>query len=185
MNFSSIYKTRMYRRKLYNAYSYLLTLVKENGSYTRKDNDQFAPSNYNPYSNQIKGISNSINVQLEKSGGVYFIWITIGGVKKKFVLDSGASDVALSEEFEKELISTGTIKKENYIAPALYRIADGTIVQCRRLIIPELKIGAFTVANVKASVGVGSTPLLLGKSFLDKFKKWTIDNLSNTLNLEK
>ena len=172
-------------KKLYNAFQYLLSSIKENGTYTRKDDDPFAPENFNPKSFEIKGTANNSTVHLEKSGGVYNILVTIGTIKKKFVLDSGASDVALSEEFEKELINAGLIKRGNYIASALYRIADGTIVQCRRLIIPELKIGAFTITNVKASVGIGSTPLLLGKSFLDKFKKWTIDNLTETLNLEK
>lgn len=172
-------------KKLNNAYKYLFAIIRENGTYIRKDDDPFAPGNFNPNSADIKGTSNNGSVKLEINNGVYHVYVTIGGVKKKFVLDSGASDVSLSEEVERELINSGVIKKEYYIESALYKIADGTIVQCRRLILPEIKIGGFTVNNVRAAVGVGSTPLLLGKSFLDKFKKWTIDNASQTLNLEK
>lgn len=91
----------------------------------------------------------------------------------------------ISEEFEKELISSGILKKNNYQTPGLYQIADGSIIECRRIIIPELKIGNFIVKNVSASVGKGQTPLLLGKSLLDKFKSWKIDNLRETLKLEK
>lgn len=172
-------------KKLNNAYKYLFAIIRENKNYIRKDDDPFAPGNFNPNSADIKGSSNNSNVKLEISNGVYHVYVTIGGVKKKFVLDSGASDVSLSEEVERELINSGIIKKEYYIESALYKIADGSIVQYRRLILPEIKIGGFTVNNVKAAVGIGSTPLLLGKSFLDKFKKWSIDNTSQTLNLEK
>lgn len=172
-------------KKIFNAYKYLFALVKEDGTYKRKDDDPFASGNYNPKTIDIKGNSTSSAIKLEKDNGVYYVWITVGGILKKFVLDTGASDVLLSESTEKELIDAGVIKKENYTTSALYRIADGSVVQCRRLVLPELKIGNYTVTNVTASVGVGSVPLLLGKSFLDKFKRWTIDNLSETLNLEK
>ena len=83
------------------------------------------------------------------------------------------------------LMSNGTIKKENYLTPALYRVADGRIIEQRRLIIPHLTIGNFTVENVHAAVGVGTVPLLLGKSVLDKFSKWSINNLTSTLDVAK
>jgi len=123
--------------------------------------------------------------KLYKQDNVYYIWVTIGTVKRKFVLDSGASDVLISEESEKDLINSGIIKKTNYLEPALYKLADGSIIQCRRLILPTIQIGNFIVKNVKASIGVGNASLLIGKSLLDKFKKWTIDNESQILNLEK
>lgn len=172
-------------KKLYNAFNYLFALIEADGSYKRKDDDPFASNNYNPKAIDIKGNSKSSVIKLEKGNGVYYILVTVGSIKKKFVLDTGASDVLLSESAERDLINLGVINKGNYITPALYKIADGSIVQCRRLVLPELKIGNFTITNVTASVGVGTVPLLLGKSFLDKFKKWTIDNLSETLNLEK
>lgn len=172
-------------KKLYNAFNYLFDLVAAEGTYKRKDDDPFASNNYNPKAIDIKGSSNSSTIKLEKENGVYYIGVIVGGVLKKFVLDTGASDVLLSDSTEKDLIKLGIIKKENYTTPALYKIANGSIVQCRRLILPELKIGNFTVTNVTASVGVGTVPLLLGKSVLDKFKKWTVDNLTQTLNIEK
>ena len=171
--------------KLLNAVNYLFIIAKENGLYERKDNDPFAPNNFNPKGIEIKSTANNAIIKLDRENGIYYITVTIGGIKRKFVLDSGASEVLLSDDFEKELVRKGIIKKENYITPGLYRIADGSIVQCKRLIIPQLIIGGFTIKNVQASVGLGSVPLLLGKSVLDKFKKWTIDNLTETLNLEK
>ncbi len=172
-------------KKLNNAYKYLFAKIEEDGTYKRYDNDPFAPNNFNLKSIEIKEIGVNNDVILEKLNGVYYLDLSIGKITKKFILDTGASEVFISEEFEKELISSGILKKNNYQTPGLYQIADGSIIECRRIIIPELKIGNFIVKNVSASVGKGQTPLLLGKSLLDKFKSWKIDNLRETLKLEK
>jgi len=172
-------------KKLCNAFKYLFALIQEDGTYKRNDDDPFAPGNFNLNRVEIKGNMQSSNIALEVDGGVYHIFVTIGNIEKKFILDSGASDVTISTNFENELINSGTIKKEYYGSPALYKLADGSIILCRRLILPEFKIGNYTVTNVRTVIGKDSSPLLLGKSFLDKFKKWSIDNTTNVLNLEK
>ena len=172
-------------KKLFNAYRYLFAKIEEDGSYVRVDDDPFAPKNFNPNSLEIKGINNCSSINLDKINGVYYLDVNIGGVTKKFILDSGASDISISIDYEKELMNKGVFQKEHYITPALYKIADGTVIQCRRLIIPEIKIGSYIVKNVTASIGINGTQLLLGKSLLDKFKKWTIDNTSHTLILER
>ncbi|WAC02976.1 retroviral-like aspartic protease family protein [Lacinutrix neustonica] len=97
----------------------------------------------------------------------------------------GASEISISLNLEDDLISKGLLKKEDYIESGLYRIADGSIISCRRIIIKELKVGNFTIKNVVASIGFKESPLLLGKSFLDNFKKWSIDNDLQLLILEK
>lgn len=170
-------------KKLHNAFQYLFTIVEENGTYTRKDDDPFAPNKFKLNKNEIVTTTNIQNIKLEKIGNIYYLPITIGKTIKKFVLDSGASDVLISEEIESELIKNMTITKDNYMAPALYKIADGSIIQCRRILIPEIKIGNYTIKNVIASIGNKSNTLLLGKSLLDKFANWTIDNNNQTLNL--
>lgn len=172
-------------KKFNNAYKYLFAKIEEDGTYKRQDNDPFAPNNYNANSVEIKGNTSSSDIKLDKANGIYYLNVTIGSISKKFILDSGASEILISEDLENELIKQGIIKKVDYLTPALYRIADGSVVQCRRVILPSVKIGGFTVKNVNASVGIGQTPLLLGKSFLDKFKSWKIDNISQTLKLEK
>lgn len=171
--------------KLLNAVSYLFALAKENGMDVRADNDPFAPNNYNPNAVEVKSTSKNGSIRLSMQNGVYHIMVTIGGITKSFVLDSGASEVLISQEYERALIANGTLRKENYLTPALYRIADGSIVQCKRVVIPKLTIAGFTISNVQASIGVGSVSLLLGKTVLDKFSSWTINNQTQTLNIEK
>jgi aspartyl protease family protein len=171
--------------KLLNAVNYLFALARENNLDKRNDNDPFAPNNFNSNSVEIKSSSALSSIKLSMQNGVYHISVTIGGVTRYFVFDTGASDVLISQDLESALLKNGTINKTNYLAPALYRIADGSIVQCKRLVIPKIIIGNYTITNVKASIGVGSVPLLLGKSVLDKFKNWSINNQTQTLNLTK
>ena len=91
----------------------------------------------------------------------------------------------INQALERKLINDNILKKEHYLTPALYRIADGSIIEQRRLIIPSVTIGDFTIENVHASVGAGNVPLLLGKSVLDKFSKWSINNLTLSLDVTK
>jgi len=172
--------------KMFNAFSYLLSEIENSDEYsTDDDDDPFANKNLGKSKPTISGIDSKDNIPLETYGGIYKVWVKIGNLKKHFVLDSGASEISLSKETERQLIDNGTIKREDYIEPALFKLADGSIIKCRRLIIPEMTIGNYTIKNVRASIGVSESPLLLGRSFLDNFKKWSIDNQNKELILEK
>lgn len=172
--------------KLFNAFNHFYTLAMDIELMKQKqDDDPFAPSNYNPQAFSIKSTLSNGSIPLEKEGSVYYVLVKIGDIEKKFILDSGASEVLISPQLELDLTSCGIIRKENYLTPALYRVADGRIIEQRRLIIPRLTIGDFTIENVRAAVGVGAAPLLLGKSVLDKFSKWSINNLTSTLDVAK
>lgn len=172
-------------KKLLNAFKYFFTIVEEDGSYIRNDVDPFSPNNFEKEKSIIINNSDNKNVSLTKIDGVYHLPVTIGNLTKSFVLDSGASDVLISQEIEKNLINNKKITKNNYLSPSLYKIADGSIIECRRLLLPEIKIGNYIVKNVIASISSNGNTLLLGKSFLDKFQSWTIDNNKQILKLEK
>lgn len=152
--------------------------------YKRVDDDPFSPSNYKP---KITSSSDGAKfaIALTQQGGVYLLPITIGANRYSFILDSGAGEVSISSEVERQLISNGSLEKEDYLIKGLYRIADGSIIVCRRARLKSMKIGNTIVSNVTASIGDSSTPLLLGRSFLDKFSSWTIDNEKSQLQLVK
>ncbi|WP_296148344.1 retroviral-like aspartic protease family protein [uncultured Flavobacterium sp.] len=170
--------------KLYNAFEYLFSEISESNEYGRNDDDPFAPQNFSR-ENIILGKNTIQKVKLEKNGGVYKLNVKISELPVNFILDSGASSVSISSTIEKKLASLGAIKKTDYIQPALYKLADGSIIKCRRLFLKNITIGNFTVKNVLACVGESNSPLLLGKSFLDSFSKWSIDNSRQELILEK
>lgn len=50
-----------------------------------------------------------------------------------------------------------------------------------QFIIGSLKVGDQIVENVCVSIGGEKGSLLLGQSFLEKFKSWSMDNASHEL----
>lgn len=174
------------RDKVFNAMKYLIALVKNNEDFNQIDNDPFADNNFGRTYSFVTGSITTQQISLSESGGVYLINARINGIDQVFVLDSGASDVSISPNLERELKEQKKIKREDYIEPALYRIADGSVISVRRAILNEVKIGDFIVNNVVVTIGNNkNSPFLLGRGFLDNFKKWSIDNSQKTLTLTK
>lgn len=134
----------------------------------------------------IKGANNSETVSLTKLMNVYKLKVGFGSIEKYFTLDSGANDVFISSDFERDLLLEGLIKKSDYLSARSYRMADGSQVECRRLKLSNIKIGGFTVNNVIVAITENSNGmLLLGKSLLDKFSDWKIDNQKEQLILTR
>ena len=123
-------------------------------------------------------------IPLIKSGKIYYINILLGAKKKKYVLDSGASDFTIDESSYKQLLESGIIKTKHKLSGGEYQIADGSIKKYKRTIIPEILIDNITIENVVAIVVPDGQPLLLGKSLLDNFKTWKIDNSKSVLIVE-
>jgi hypothetical protein len=179
-----LYDDNYIEQKVLNAYRYLFSKIAESGKYPFIDNDPFAPQNVEPKpSFPTQSISTDIPVQ--NRGGVLFVKVKIGNISHDFILDSGSDEVNISKELFQNLVSNGLITREDNLCYGLYRIADGSIISCRRVRLKSLTIGALTVHNVSTSIGDSNSPLLLGQSFLQKFKSWHIDNVTSTLYLEK
>lgn len=121
-------------------------------------------------------------VKLTKKGGVYKVPVQINeGLVIDFIFDSGASDVLISSDIFSTLIKQGKIDKSDILGYEYYKIADGSTVKQVSIMLRKLQIGQIVVNNVKASVGTSITPLLLGQSFMQKFKQFTIDNENGLL----
>jgi clan AA aspartic protease (TIGR02281 family) len=136
-----------------------------------------------PNKDDIKTTNGNKQIKLEKEGSVYYITVKIGSMVRKFVLDSGASEINISEDLERELILDGIITKSDYLEKGTYKTANG-IQECRRVMLKNVTVGPYTISNVAASISNDNSPILLGKSFLDRFKKWSIDNDKSELILE-
>ena len=74
--------------------------------------------------------------------------------------------------------------QSDFIGSQKYLLADGTIIDSTQFIIRSLKVGDQIVENVHGSIGAVKGSLLLGQSFLEKFKSWSIDNVSHELVLK-
>ena len=123
-------------------------------------------------------------VPLEKDGGNYRVPVLINNaLTLKFLLDTGASDVAIPGDVVSTLIRTGTVARTDFVGTGIYVLADGSKLPSARFIIRELKIGGHAVTNVTASVAPVKGELLLGQSALSKLPPWSIDYQMNALDI--
>jgi clan AA aspartic protease (TIGR02281 family) len=128
---------------------------------------------------------NAHRVQMIKEGGTYIVPVLINEVLTlHFVVDSGAADVTIPADVALTLIRTGTIKEGDFIGSQKYQLADGSLIDSAQFTIRSLKVGDQIVENVRASISGAKGSLLLGQSFLEKFKSWSMDNTSHELVLE-
>jgi clan AA aspartic protease (TIGR02281 family) len=122
------------------------------------------------------------NIKLTKKEGIYKIPVKVNGAfTLDFVFDSGASDVLISNDVFSTLMKMDKISKNDILGYESYQIADGSTVKQISIILRKLQIGEIVVNNIKASVGTSTAPLLLGQSFMQKFKQFTINNQNGIL----
>ena len=80
---------------------------------------------------------------------------------------------------------TGTIGKSDILDTVTYSQADGSATTGVRFRIHSLKIGNTVVNDVIGSAGPPKGSLLLGQSFLRKFRGWSVDNTQHRLVLQQ
>jgi predicted aspartyl protease len=103
--------------------------------------------------------------------------VTINGqLTLDFIVDSGAADVSIPTDVVQTLWRTGTITDDDFLSSETYRMADGSTVPSQRFRIRSLKVGDTMLENVTGSIAPAAGSLLLGQSFLARFKSWSIDN---------
>ena len=126
----------------------------------------------------------SATVALVSDGGTFKVPVTINDqLTLKFVVDSGASDVSIPADVVATLLRTETITDADFLDKQTYRLADGSTIPSQRFVIRTLKIGDKTLQNVVGSIAPVTGSLLLGQSFLSRFKSWSMDNQQQTLML--
>ncbi len=130
--------------------------------------------------------SGNSEVQLKRSAGTLTVAALINGaLTLDFTLDSGASDVSVPADVLLTLMRTGTVREEDFLGQRSYRLADGTVVPSHTFRIRSLRVGERVVLNVTASVSDVRGPLLLGQSFLGRFRSWSVDNQRQMLLLSE
>jgi predicted aspartyl protease len=170
-----------YLKVFFNGLRYLITIAKEQIPEEKEEivDDPFINKKNNPTTPTLKKES---KIPLSENNGVFSLNVTIGGkVLSKFILDSGAGECNISSDLEKKLIANGLIKNSDYLNNGLYKLADGSIVENRRIKLSKMRIGNKTISNVIVSVGSSDSPNLLGQTFLSKLDQWSIDNSKNVL----
>lgn len=111
-------------------------------------------------------------IPLIKKSGVSYLQCELNGVKLDFVFDTGASDICISKTEASFLLKNNHLELNDFLGYEKSQIANGDIIENSVIFIRELKIGKYTLENLKATViNNQNAPLLLGKSVINRFHK--------------
>ena len=126
--------------------------------------------------------SSGEEVLLKENKGIFVVPVEINGaITLDFAVDSGASTVSIPTNVYNTLVRTGTINDSDIIGQATILLADGSKSKLPVFRIRSLKVGDKTIKNVIAAVLPLGGQLLLGQSFLARFKSWSLDNKKHVL----
>lgn len=124
-------------------------------------------------------------IGVKKRGGTFSVPVEVNNAMTlDFTIDSGAADVSVPNKVIAQLLRSGALQRSDFKGSQDYRLADGSTVTSRTFHLRQLKVGDRVVENVLASEGGESGSLLLGQSFLSRFKSWSINNQKQVLVLE-
>lgn len=130
--------------------------------------------------NQIRA-----GVPLKKDRGTFVVPVQINAaITLNFTIDSGAVDVTLPADVFSTLRRTGSITDADISGERTYVLANGLKTKSVTFTIRSLRVGDHVVENVRGSVAPAQGVLLLGQSFLERFKSWSFDNSKHQLVLE-
>jgi hypothetical protein len=142
-----------------------------------KSNNSYVPGD-------IEGFSEESIIKLTPSGTTFKIKLVIDGVSRYFIFDSGASELIINSDLEKELLDKKLITKSDYIEPKSFAIADGSIVNAKGVVLDNIVIGGYKVSDVVAYI-TDEGGMLCGMGLMNKFKNWEFDKEQSMLTIYK
>lgn len=126
-----------------------------------------------------------MEVRLVARGGVLTVPVAINdAITLNFIIDSGATDVVIPADVVLTLLRADTIDENDFLGSRTYVLADGTAVPSRVFRIRSLRVGDRVLRDVTATIGDPRGSLLLGQSFLSRFRSWSVDNTRRVLVLD-
>ena len=128
------------------------------------------------------GLGHIHAIRVAAESGDFVVPVVINEeITLKFIVDSGASDVSIPGDVASILMRTGSLKLADIAGEQAYRLADGSEMISKTVILRSLKVGDVVVENVRATIAPAEGKLLLGQTFLKRFNAWSIDNANQLL----
>lgn len=122
-------------------------------------------------------VTEIVKVPFSQIGKVYKVPCKINDLPLHFILDTGASDVSISNVEATFMLKNNYLKPTDIIGKQNYITADGNISEGTVINIRNVNFAGLHLENVKASVVKNqSAPLLLGQTVLNRLGKIEIDN---------
>lgn len=120
-------------------------------------------------------------VNLLTINGMTYVKVKLGSLVKVWLFDTGAADLLINTEMETQLKKENILTEAGYLGTGDYEMANGTVESCRRYRVNGVRIGAYTADNVLLAVSEKGKRIIVGKSLLNKFRTWTVNNQENKL----
>jgi len=113
---------------------------------------------------------------MEETNGVYKIPCSVNGLKMKFIFDTGASVVSLSQSMAEYMFDNDYLTEKDILGKAQTQIADGSFVNVNVVNIKDFEVAGFHLKDVIATVKEGqNVPLLMGQSAIEKLGRISIE----------
>ncbi len=101
---------------------------------------------------------------------------TVNGVKMKFVFDTGAAMVSMSQSMAQFLLDGEYLSVSDIKGTGKFQMADGRIVNGTIIMLRDIEIGGMHIHNIKASVSEEqNAPLLLGQTAIQELGRVSIE----------
>jgi aspartyl protease family protein len=115
-------------------------------------------------------VGDEVRIRMSRDGH-FWANATINGVKKRMLVDSGATLTAVSET----TANKAGVRRDANLVPVVLQTANG-LAQARPGTVEELRLGNIVARNLK----VVSSPALgnfdvIGMNFLSKLKSWRVE----------
>lgn len=132
---------------------------------------------------EIRGSKNVI--PMEYINGVYYLKVEVNGIPMKFIFDTGASVISISQAEAVFLYKQGTLTDEDFVGSVSFQDANGDVSEGTIARLRKVRVGDFILRDVEASIVSNQrAPLLFGQSALKQFGRISIDNKKHQLILE-
>jgi len=130
-------------------------------------------------------VSGAPQIALEAGRGELYVPVVVdNAVTVSFVVDSGATEVCIPANFARTLVRMGKLTRGDYLGQGMSVLANGSRAMSQIFVIHSMRVGGHEAHNVTAIITPPGSPLLLGQSFLHRFKSWSIDNKRRQLVLQ-
>ena len=103
--------------------------------------------------------------------GHFWAKVTLNGVSRRMLIDSGATVTALSDASA----ASAAIEADAGLVPVMLKTANG-VARARTGTVKELRVGNVTARNLKVVIapGLGGVDIL-GMNFLSKLESWRVE----------
>ena len=121
-------------------------------------------------------INAEVRIHMEKEAGVYKVPCSVNGLKLKFIFDTGAASVCISQTYAEMMLENGYLDESDLLGTSQSVLADGRTVDNVVINLRTVEIGGLTLNDVSAIVvPTQNAPLLLGQSVIQRLGKVSIE----------